>query len=67
MFEGDLSGLTAAEVLRTVRVVDEGEVEDDLVRDMTDVLTLFCARMYGKRAAGKRSKKALAAVAGEGA
>jgi len=48
---------------RTVRVVDEGEVEDDLVRDMTDVLTSFCARLYGKRAAKNRAAKALAAAA----
>lgn len=47
---------------RTVRVVNDGEVEDDLVRDMTDVLTSFCARLYGKRAARNRAKKALAAA-----
>jgi putative resolvase len=47
---------------RTVRVVDPGEVEDDLVRDMTDVLTSFCARLYGKRAAKNRARKALAAA-----
>ena len=47
---------------RTVRVMDPGEVEDDLVRDMTDVLTWFCARLYGKRAARNRAKKALAAA-----
>ena len=57
-----MSGLTAAEVLRTVRVVDEG----DLVRDVIDVLTLFCVRLYGKRAARNRAKKELAAAAGEG-
>lgn len=48
---------------RTVRVVDEGEVQDDLVRDMTDVLTSFCARLYGRRAARNRAEKALAAAA----
>lgn len=47
----------------TVRVVDNSEVEDDLVRDMTDMLTLFCARLYGKRAGRNRAKKALAAAA----
>src|SRR5258708_17615540 len=30
---------------RTVRVVDPGEVEDDLVRDMTEALTSLCARL----------------------
>ena len=27
------------------------EVEDDLVRDMTEILTCFCARLYGRRSA----------------
>jgi predicted site-specific integrase-resolvase len=67
MLEGDLSGITAAAVLPNVRVVDESEVEDDLVRDMTDALTSSCVRLFGKRAARYRSKKALAAAAGEGA
>jgi putative resolvase len=34
---------------RRVLVADEGEVDDDLVRDMTEVLTWFCARLYGRR------------------
>ena len=32
-------------------VVDSTEVEDDLVRDMTEILTSMSARLYGKRAA----------------
>jgi putative resolvase len=47
---------------RSVRVVEDGEMEDDLVRDMTDVLTSFCARLYGRRAARNRARKALAAA-----
>jgi len=35
------------------------EVDDDLVRDMTEVLTAFCARLYGKRGARNRADKAL--------
>jgi putative resolvase len=50
---------------RTVRVVDEGEGEDDLVREMTDVLTSFFTRLYGKRAARSRAEKALAAARGD--
>jgi putative resolvase len=50
---------------RTVRVVDPGEVEEDLVRDMSDVLTSFCARLYGKRTARNRAKRALAAAGEE--
>ncbi|MHB8294928.1 MAG: IS607 family transposase [Acidimicrobiales bacterium] len=44
---------------RRLMVVDEGEVEDDLVRDMTEVLTSFCARLYGRRGARNRAMKAL--------
>ena len=44
---------------RTVAVVDDGEVADDLVRDMTEVLTSFCARLYGRRGARNRAEKAL--------
>ncbi|MHB8288259.1 MAG: IS607 family transposase [Acidimicrobiales bacterium] len=44
---------------RRVEVVDSGEVEDDLVRDMTEVLTSFCACLYGRRGARNRAEKAL--------
>jgi putative resolvase len=54
---------------RRLVVVDDGEVDDDLVRDMVEVLTSFCARLYGKRSARDRAEKALrcaaAPVAGE--
>jgi predicted site-specific integrase-resolvase len=40
-------------------------VDDDLVRDVTEILTSMCARLYGKRAAGNRAKRALAAAATE--
>jgi putative resolvase len=56
---------------RRLVVVDDGEVDDDLVRDMVEVLTSFCARLYGKRSARNRAEKALrcaaAPVGGEGA
>jgi putative resolvase len=48
---------------RRLVVLDEGEVEDDLVRDMVEVLTSLCARLYGRRSARNRAKKALAAAA----
>jgi len=35
------------------------KLEDDLVRDMTEVLTSFCARLYGRRGARNRAIKAL--------
>ena len=48
---------------RKVVVVDQTEMKDDLVQDMLDVLTSFCARLYGPRAARNRAAKALAAAA----
>ncbi len=50
---------------RELVVVDSAEVDDDLVRDMTEILTSMCARLYGKRAAENQTKRALAAAAGE--
>ena len=40
---------------RDVIVVDEAELDDDLVADMVDVLTSFCARLYGRRGAKNRA------------
>ena len=34
-----------------VVVIEDQEVDDDLVRDMTEVLTSMCARLYGRRSA----------------
>ncbi len=45
---------------------DEAEVADDLVREMVEVLTSFCARVYGRRSAKRRASAALEA-AGEAA
>ena len=44
---------------RRLVVLDEGEVTDDLVPDMVEVLTSFCARLYGRRSARNRAIKAL--------
>lgn len=44
---------------RRIIVVDESEMKDDLVQDMVDVLTSFCARLYGRRSARNRAEKAL--------
>lgn len=48
---------------RKVIVVDQSEMKDDLVQDMIAVLTSFCARLYGRRAAKNRAAKAVAAAA----
>lgn len=44
---------------RRVVVVDPGEAGDDLVRDMIDVLTSFCARLYGRGGARNRALRAV--------
>ena len=43
-------------------VMEDGEIEDDLVRDVTEVLTSFCARLYGKGSAARRAENALKAA-----
>jgi putative resolvase len=48
---------------RRLVVLDPDEVEDDLVRDMTEILTSFCARLYGRRSARNRAEKALRCAA----
>ena len=45
-----------------ILVMDEGELEDDLVRDVTEVMTSLCARLYGRRSARRRAVRALAAA-----
>jgi predicted site-specific integrase-resolvase len=39
---------------RTLVVVDAAEIDDDLVRDVTEILTSLGARLYGKRAAANK-------------
>ena len=43
-------------------VMEDGELEDDLVRDVTEVMTSLCARLYGRRSARRRAERALAAA-----
>lgn len=50
---------------RRVVVMDQTEMKDDLVQDMIEVLTSFCARLYGRRSAKNKAKKALEAMARE--
>jgi putative resolvase len=44
---------------RRLVVLEDGEVTDDLIRDMVEVLTSFCARLYGRRSARNRALKAV--------
>lgn len=43
-------------------ILDPEETTDDLVRDMADLLTSMCARLYGQRAAKNRAARAIAAA-----
>ena len=47
---------------RRLIVVEPDEVKDDLVADMIDVLTSFCARLYDRRSARRRAEKAIKAA-----
>jgi predicted site-specific integrase-resolvase len=47
---------------RRLLVVDPAEVDDDLLRDVTEILTSLCARLYGRRAAANRARRAVQAV-----
>jgi putative resolvase len=44
---------------RRLLVVEPGETSDDLIRDMIEVLTGFCARLYGRRGARNRALRAV--------
>lgn len=47
---------------RKLVVVDQTEMKDDLVQNMIDVSTLFCARLYGRRSARNKALKAAEAT-----
>jgi putative resolvase len=50
---------------RCVVALDDEELEDDLVRDLTEVLTAMCARLYGRRSAARRAAAAVYAAANQ--
>jgi putative resolvase len=47
---------------RKLLVMESSERKDDLVQDMIEVLTWFCARLYGRRWARNKAKKAVQAL-----
>ena len=47
---------------RRLLVVDPAEVDDGLVGDVTEILTSLCARLYGRRAASNRARRAVEAA-----
>ena len=51
---------------RRLLVVDPAEVDDDLVRDVIEILTRLCAGLYGRRAAADRARRAVAAATDDG-
>lgn len=61
-FGSDYIEAALAAAGRRLVVMDPTERKDDLVQDMVDVLTSFCARLYGKRAAKNRAIRAVEAT-----
>jgi putative resolvase len=49
---------------RSIVVLESEETTSDLVRDVTEVLTSLCARLYGQRSAARRAAKAVAVATG---
>jgi putative resolvase len=47
---------------RKLIIIDSSELKDDLVQDMMEVLTSFCARLYGRRSAKNKAKRALESI-----
>ena len=50
---------------RSLAVIDQAEIGDDIVRDLYEVIVSMCARLYGKRAAKNRAARALSALQAE--
>ena len=48
--------------LLVVDPAEPAEVDDDLVGDVTEILTSLCARLYGHRAAASRARRAVEAI-----
>jgi len=51
---------------RRLLVADPAGVDGDLVRDVTEILTSLCARLYGRRAAANRAARAVSALTRDG-
>jgi putative resolvase len=56
-----LEAVLGAQARRLV-VLDPGETSDELVSDLVEVLTSFCARLYGRRGARNRALRAVTAA-----
>lgn len=49
---------------RKLIVADPKEIKDDIVRDLHEVIISLCARLYGKRSAKNKAKRAMEIVIG---
>ena len=49
---------------RKVVAIEREETADDIVGDLDEVIVSMCARLYGKRSAASRAKKAMEARIG---
>jgi len=47
---------------RKLMVIEPDEMKDDIVRDLHEVIVSLCARLYGKRSAKNRAKRAIEAA-----
>jgi predicted site-specific integrase-resolvase len=63
-FGAEYAEVALAAAGRRLLVMDPAEVDDDLVRDVTEILTSLCARLYGRRAAADRARRAVEAITG---
>lgn len=50
---------------RRLLVVDPAEADDDLVGDVTETLTSLCVRLYGRRVAADRARRAVEVATGD--
>jgi putative resolvase len=62
-FESEYIEAALAASGRRLIVMEPDEVKDDLVPDKINVLTGFCARLYGRRSARRRAEQAIKAAA----
>ncbi|WP_130337090.1 IS607 family transposase [Micromonospora kangleipakensis] len=61
-FGGEYVEAVLAAQGRRLLVVDPAGVDDDLVRDVAEILTGLCVRLYGRRGAADRASRAVAAA-----
>lgn len=50
---------------RRIVVLEDAETTSDLAGDVTELLTILCARLYGQRSASRRAAPAVAVATGE--